>query len=353
MRVLCFFVILFCISCNKEEKKEILKTKVQKGDVRSALMLAGKVQPARQLSLTAPFDTPVYELIKASGDAVENGEVMAKMDSAAIDKEVADAKLSLQQNESKITNEEIRLSALRKDLAATKKLYRSGAVSLSDKQKKEDDYTIAQNQFNVAKSELSIRKKRLAELLAQKENVDLKSPFKGVVTMSWKTKDEFSPGMSVKKGDLLFKVASLDKMQIEISVTESQVVKIHKGMEVDVTFSALNETVKGKISYIDSAAKTDESSGVSSFKVMIDFPPVEKLKTGMEARVKASYGRANNTVRIEKNAVHSAGTDHSFVFIYKDGMPEKRPVELGLIGDIFVQIKSGLEEGDEVVLNHE
>jgi RND family efflux transporter MFP subunit len=137
-------------------------------------------------------------------------------------------------------------------------------------------------------------------------------------------------------------------VKVIINITENDLTKIQKGMNVTVTFDALPEsTFPAKISRIyptiDTATRTFQA------EILINNPN-EKILPGMFARVEINLGSQDNVVVPDRAIVKQTGSGNRYVYVYKNGKVSYNKVELGQrINDTY-ELLSGVESGDTVVI---
>ncbi len=234
---------------------------------------------------------------------------------------------------------------------------------------------------------------------AQKQLEDYKifSSINGTVTaLAYKTGD------SVKSGDTLISIRDFNQMQFVIPIDELDISKIKVGQKATVTVDALPETTKQPLNgeVISRAMEGTSSNGVATYDVTIKVNETKDLLAGMNANANIILNQSENALRIPLEAVTKMG-DRSFVRVMSNGAEEQsdseskgawgnrgsaggfdrssnksgtdgagrarmsagfmqnqeyykgtvmKQVEVGLNNDEFVEIISGLEEGEIVVL---
>ncbi|AEY65346.1 HlyD family efflux transporter periplasmic adaptor subunit [Clostridium sp. BNL1100] len=234
---------------------------------------------------------------------------------------------------------------------------------------------------------------------AQKQLEDYKiiSSIDGTVTaLAYKTGD------SVKSGDTLISIRDFNQMQFIIPIDELDISKIKVGQKATVTVDALPETTEQPLNgeVIGRAMEGTSSNGVATYDVTIKVNETKDLLAGMNANANIILNKSENALRIPLEAVTKMG-DRSFVRVMsngEEGQPDSeskgpegnrsgagefdrssdkngtggtgrarmsagfmqnqeyykdtvmKQIEVGLNNDEFVEIKSGLEEGEIVVL---
>src|SRR5262249_28893931 len=174
---------------------------------------------------------------------------------------------------------------------------------------------------------------------------DLVGPPAGIVT-----------GVNLQKGSMAPSGAAItiasSAYQVTADVVESDVSKIQVGQAATITVDAINADVTGTVSAI--APTTSDSSGSSnsvvSYAVTIDLAtPPPAIRSGMTANVTVTTASASNVLAVPAAALR--GTKGSYtVLVLVDGVAQPQPVTVGLITSSLVEIKSGLNEGDDVVI---
>jgi macrolide-specific efflux system membrane fusion protein len=139
--------------------------------------------------------------------------------------------------------------------------------------------------------------------------------------------------------------------QVSADVVETDVSKIQLGQAADVTVDAVNADLAGTVSAIaPTSESSSSSSSVVSYAVTIDLTsPPKELRSGMTANVTVTTASASNVLAVPAAALR--GTDGNYsVLVLVDGVPQAQPVTVGLITSSLVEIKSGVNAGDNVVI---
>ncbi|WP_319805748.1 efflux RND transporter periplasmic adaptor subunit [Dactylosporangium fulvum] len=144
-------------------------------------------------------------------------------------------------------------------------------------------------------------------------------------------------------------LADLTKLQINASFAEADATKLKAGQVADVTWSALAGTrATGKVSTVSPTATT--SNNVNSYAVVITLDSLpEGVRLGQSTTAVVTVAEAQGVVRIPSTALRTAGGQRT-VTVQVNGKNEERQVEVGLTGGGFVEVKSGLTAGEQVVV---
>ncbi len=193
--------------------------------------------------------------------------------------------------------------------------------------------------------------KELAALKAEKVSAavaqvaeGLKADFGGVVT----DVKAVNGGIVEESGELLT-IESNEDVCVEISLSKSDLEKVHEGQKAVIT--VVGKEYEGTVTRVSkSATKNDKGAAVVSGEIHIDNPDAD-IFLGVEAKVKIHGATAENVIAVPIEAVN-IGKDGSFVYIVENGVMAIRNVETGLSSMDLVEIKSGLDGSEQIVLNN-
>lgn len=298
-----------------------LTTRVTRGTVLASVSASGSVESARTRALSFGTNGTVEAVLVETGDKVRKGQVLARLDDTAARESLEAAKASLDAADDADT---------------------STASGYSQ-------YISARNAYRSAKRALA--------------GTVLKAPFAGVVTAvngaeggssggSGASSSQTGQGQSQSQsqgGSAGFvEIADPARLRIVGDFTEADVTRIRTGQTATVTFDALTGvTAAGKVSVIDPQPQTNNN--VVQYAVTVTLTGVpSSVRLGQTATVQVTVGKADDVLTVASSAVTTAG-GQSLVTVLENGRQVVRRVEAGLKGDTTTEIKSGLQEGDQVV----
>ena len=185
----------------------------------------------------------------------------------------------------------------------------------------------------------SEKEQTLLELLSIQKNGGVVAPISGSI---------FSAA-DLDSGDEITEVAVISpdvSMSVTISVDESDILSLELDQEADVTVSSVSEdTLTGIVTEIDKTAST------GSYTAVITLDKIEGMLPGMTASVDVKIQGVENAILIPVDALHQTSTGAYVYTSYDEETQEyggKVDVVVGLSNDNYVEIKSGLSEGDTV-----
>jgi macrolide-specific efflux system membrane fusion protein len=263
----------------------------------------------------------VTELKVAVGQTVKAGEVLARASTSDLQRQLADANAAL-------ANAKIQQAMAQDDLdnASGTAQTRQATISL-----------------NQAKTQVSDARKTKTDLINQIRLATITAPIAGVVTAVNVTK-----GLAAPTGDAI--VIDASTFQVTADVVESDLSKVSVGQAATVAVAAVGADLDGTVTAIAPTAAGDTSGNVVSYAVTVaikDAPAA--MRAGMTADVTITVANATNVLTVPAAALRGTTGNYSVLILGADGTPTAQPVEVGLVTNATAEIKSGLNEGQQVV----
>jgi HlyD family secretion protein len=215
----------------------------------------------------------------------------------------------------------------------------------------------AKAKLTSADATLTLQKDRLAKVEKQLAACVIKAPSVGQVVY-WSSTERWSDvkieqGAEVSEGRKIITIPDASEMKVEIKVHETWIDKIAVGQPARITVAAFPGQVftgrvlkKAPLADLDNWLNPDLKAYVTDVGIE---GAHDALKTGMTGKVEITIQELHGVLYVPIQSVVSVGETKA-CYVPGSG-PEKRPVQTGLFNDNFVEIKSGLEEGEQVLLN--
>ena len=215
----------------------------------------------------------------------------------------------------------------------------------------------AQAKLASARSTYEMQQQRLKKLHDQIEACIIRAPAVGQVvywssTERW-VRIKIEQGAEVPEGYKIITIPDASEMKVEVKIHETWIDRIEPNQPADITVEAFpDKTFTGKVlkkaPLADAEDWLNPDLKVYATDIGIDGKH-DSLKTGMTGKVTIIIDKLKDVLYVP---IQSVVTIEDKKVCYVDGSPsEKRVVETGLFNDNFVQIKSGLAEGEQVLLN--
>lgn len=201
--------------------------------------------------------------------------------------------------------------------------------------------------YDLATAEAQLRQAQLS-LQQAKRNLDhavITAPYDGIVAaVNYHVGDQANPNTAAVA------LVDLSALSIQVNLSEVDIPKIQLNQPVNITLDALpNVNLTGHISYV--APVGTISQGVVNYPVTITLDNADNtVKPGMTANTNIVVERRDNVLLVPNRAVRTQGGQRTVQVLYK-GQVISVPVQLGLSNDTATEVLSGLQEGDQVILN--
>lgn len=157
-------------------------------------------------------------------------------------------------------------------------------------------------------------------------------------------------GANVHTNQVLLIMPDLDQMQVKLGIHESMIDRVEEGLSARVIVSS--SAIEGTVSEVAKVTKpaTWYTGNVVKFDTVVALPNAADLKPGLSAEVEVVIANHADVLTVPVAAVVQSGED-TFCWVQNEAGNEKRKLQLGDTNDQFVIVQSGIQEGDEVVLN--
>jgi multidrug efflux pump subunit AcrA (membrane-fusion protein) len=174
--------------------------------------------------------------------------------------------------------------------------------------------------------------------------VTLSAPIDGTVVAVNLVADTTAPS-----GDAIQIIGN--EMQVTAQFAESDLPSLDVGQQASVTVSATGDELNGTLAAIDPVASASAGTSVVSFPVTVALIGVPAgILPGMSAEIAVTVAEARSVLAIAATALEGAAGNYSVRVIDASGTPSTRQVQVGLVTSSLAEIKSGLVEGDEVII---
>ena len=201
---------------------------------------------------------------------------------------------------------------------------------------------LSRSDVDSARAQLGVSQARVASARAQLEKTTIRAPFSGVLGLR-----EASLGEVVSPGQALVNLVSLDPMEVDFSLPESELPRIAPGQPVQVEVDAFpGETFAGEVTAIDPVIDINSRSARVRARVA---NPEYRLRPGLFARIRLGTGDAGAmAILVPEQALLQEG-DTRYVYVVREGKSAKVPVTTGQRLPGKVAVTSGLADGDVVI----
>jgi len=358
------------------DKKSLITSQVDRGTIDVSITATGKVVPAFEEVIISPISAQILEVYAHSGDTVDVGTPLLRLDlqSAQTDysKALDEQEIRRQQMVQLTTNTETQLSDRRMQLeveemkigqleaqlrneqyldslgSGTKDRVHQAEITLRTaqmqlkqlRQQYENEVRVRKADLRMKQLQDGIADKGLDETRRTLDGANIRSPRKATLTY---ISNEI--GSIVGSGSKVAVISDLTHFKVDCSIADTYSDRVMAGGRVLVKIG--KERLFGTINTVTPLSQ----DGVITFTVLMDNPSHPKLRSGLKAEVFVITSIKEDVLRI-RNGSYYTGAGNYTLFIYKDEHTlVPRTIQLGDCNYDYVEVISGLEEGDSVVVN--
>ena len=356
--------------------KDLVFSTVDKGTIEVSVSASGKVVPAFEEIINSPINTRIVEIYKKGGDSVDIGTPILKLDLQSVEtdyKKLLDEEQmrSYKLNQLRVNNQtklndlamKIKVSAMqlnRKKVELRNEQYLDslGSGTTDKVRQAELSYNVAQleyeqleqqydnekevlaAEYKVQELDFSIFRKGLAEMKRTLDDAQIRSPRKAILTY---INNQISA--QVSQGSQLAVISDLSHFKVEGEIADTYGDRVAAGGKAIVKIGS--EKLEGTVSSVTPLSK----NGVISFTVQLNEDNNRRLRSGLKTDVYVMNAVKEDVMRIA-NASYYVGRGEYELFVRNsDKEIVKRKVQLGDSNFEFVEVASGLQPGDQVVVS--
>jgi multidrug resistance efflux pump len=220
----------------------------------------------------------------------------------------------------------------------------------------------AQAKLKSAQGQYNIQTRQRKELYEQLDKCTIAAQRRGLVVYGGSREDMFyyggeeriREGASVRERQAIITIPDMSKMSVKVKIHESYIKKVKKGQKARITVDAFPDKVlDGEVTQVGVLPDSQNMWMNPDLKVYLTTVTIDGtndwLKPGMSAKVEIFVNRLSDCIYVPVQAVSSA-ENRQVCFLANGRKPERRVVEVGEFNDEFIEIKSGLKEGERVLL---
>ena len=391
---------------------ETLRTR----DLDALVSASGKIQPQRQIDVSANTMGRVTRLAVQEGQRVKAGQFLLEIDPRSLagqlergEASVAAARSSLQQSRTAIDQAQIGLNLSVQNLERQRELSKDGLTTREALERAENEVAARQAEIKARQQEVETREQQIrqeqASLSTTRYNLSqviISSPMDGLVTRrNIEEGENVMVGTMNNAGTVLLTVADMSVIQAEVEVDETDIPAVTLGQAAQVTIDAVRDrTFRGHVTEIGNSPIQATSTGATTqaqatnFKVVITIDePVPDVRPGFTCTAEITTATRTNVVSVPIQAltvremlfdaggslVHepppvrprrspfgaAAATprvtappepgpgqtreETEGVFVIRDGRAVFTPLKVGIAGERYFEVLSGVAANDRVI----
>lgn len=358
------------------EEKDLVFSTVDKGVIEVSVSASGKVVPAFEEIINSPINSRILEIYKKGGDSVEIGTPILKLDLQStetqyqklldeeqmrrykLDQLRVNSQTKLSDMAMQIKVSAMKLSRMKVELRNEHYLDSLGAGTTDKVRQAELSYNVAQleyeqlqqqfkNEQEVAAAELKVQeldfnifRKSLAEMKRTFEDAQIRSPRKAILTFI-----NNQIGAQISQGEQVAVISDLSHFKVEGEIADTYGDRVSAGGKAIVKIGS--DKLEGTVSSVTPLSK----NGVISFSVQLKEDNHRRLRSGLKTDVYVMNAVKEDVLRIANASYYVGRGEYDLFVMTSDDEIVKRKVQLGDSNFEFVEVVSGLNPGDKVVVS--
>lgn len=359
----------------KAPSVKVAVEEAQKRTIVETITANGKIQPEKEVKISPDVSGEIVELTVREGDDVVKGQLLLRIKPDVYVSQKERSLAAISQARARLVQVEAQLIQTELSFRRTEQLYREQTVSKSEYEQAEASFAVAKAEVEAARYAVISAEASLKEANENLIKTSIYAPMTGTVSMLLVELGERVAGTSLMAGTELMRIADLSSMEAQVEVNENDIVRVTLGDTAIISIDAyLNRKFKGVVTEIASSAKTTGVSAdqVTNFDVKIlvfpeSYQDLTKegdrnpLRPGMSTTVDIQTETRESVIAVPiqsvttrtdttKVIITSSEKDiRTLVFITDDERALAKDVTTGIQDNSYIEILSGISEGDRVI----
>ncbi len=357
-------LIIFNLQSQREKSLKVTVDKVKKENLTSITSASGEIKPKKNVNISAHVAGRIVRIGVEEGQRVKENDFLLKLDSTQYEAMADRDRALISSYKADLIRAEATLKKDERYYERQKKLYDEKLISEELLEAANAQYEISKAQHQAFLFQIEQAQASLQSTLDTLSKTIYNSPIDGIITSLRVEEGEIAMiGTMNNPGTILMTIADLSVMEVEVEVDETDVIGVKIGHRAEVRVDALpDQTIKGKVTEIGSSAlqQTTTAQESKDFKVVITLEnPPESLKPGLSASADIITAEKQDVLAVPISAIvlrekeeenNKNDEQEEGVYIVENSRVKFFPVEKGIMGEMMIEIISGLEEGQEIVV---
>lgn len=320
---------------------------LQRMDIRKTTVVTGKIEPRNEVNVKPQISGIITEILKETGETVQEGEVIAKV------KVIPDMG-SLSAAQSRLRLAEINRKQAQTDYDREKTLFDKGLVAADEYDKIAQALRQAREEVDAAQDNLEVVRDGVSKSNASASSTLIRSTITGLILdIPVKVGNSVILANTFNDGTTIATVANMNDLIFRGNIDETEVGRLSTGMTMKITIGALQDLkFDARLEYI--APKATDQNGANQFeiKAAVNLPSnATNIRSGYSANAEIVLAEAKNVLAVQESAIEFDGDD-TYVYVIKgEGDKqtyERRKVQTGISDGINIEIRSGVKPDERI-----
>ena len=334
---------------------------VKRGKIAQTVSATGEISATNLVDVGAQVSGQIKKMHVKIGDVVKEGDLIAEIDNVTQVNEVNTRKAQLQTYQAQLESAQVALKIAQRKYSRYKSLASADAVSKEEFEATED--SLATNRAKIKELQSSIRQTQIAINTAEKDlgYTRITAPSAGTVVSL--VVEQGQTINSSQTSPTVVQIADLTSMTNKMQIAEGDATKVKAGQTVNFTILSEPDTpISAKLDSIDPglptmsqgsySKSTDTTSNAIYYYARATVPnPDGKLAIGMTTQNTVEIASADNVLMVPTVAIKTKDGKKFVRVLEANNQAVDREIQTGLKDSMNTEVKSGLNEGEKVVMS--
>ena len=373
--VVCIAVLISFMR-SSVNKKDLVFSEVDNGTIEVSVSASGKVVPAFEEIINSPINTRIVEVYRKGGDSVDVGTPILKLDLQSTETEykklldeeqmkryqleqlkvnnntyLSDLSMQVKISAMKLNRMEVELrneryldslgSGTTDKVRQAELNFNTGKLELEQlRQQYANESKVKEADLKVKELEFNIFSKSLAEMKRTLDDAQIRSPRKAILTYI-----NNQVGAQVAEGSQVAIISDLSHFKVEGEIADTYGDRVAAGGKAIVKIGS--DKLEGTVSSVTPLSK----NGVISFTVQLKEDNHRRLRSGLKTDVYVMNAVKEDVMRVANGSFYVGRGEYELFVCNSDNELVKRKIQLGDSNFEYVEVLSGLQPGDKVVVS--
>lgn len=334
---------------------------VNRGKIAQTVSATGEIAATNLVDVGAQVSGQIKKMHVKIGDVVKEGDLIAEIDNVTQVNEVNTRKAQLQTYQAQLESAQVALKIAQRKYSRYKSLASADAVSKEEFEATED--SLATNRAKIKELQSSIRQTQIAINTAEKDlgYTRITAPSAGTVVSL--VVEQGQTINASQTSPTVVQIADLTSMTNKMQIAEGDATKVKAGQTVNFTILSEPDTpISAKLDSIDPglttmsqgsySKSTDTTSNAIYYYARATVPnPEGKLAIGMTTQNTVEIASADNVLMVPTVAIKTKDGKKFVRVLGANNQASDREIQTGLKDSMNTEVKSGLNEGEKVVMS--
>ena len=334
---------------------------VKRGKIAQTVSATGEIAATNLVDVGAQVSGQIKKMHVKIGDVVKEGDLIAEIDNVTQVNEVNTRKAQLQTYQAQLESAQVALKIAQRKYSRYKSLASADAVSKEEFEATED--SLATNRAKIKELQSSIRQTQIAINTAEKDlgYTRITAPSAGTVVSL--VVEQGQTINASQTSPTVVQIADLTSMTNKMQIAEGDATKVKAGQTVNFTIlSEPDAPIRAKLDSIDPglttmsqgsySKSTDTTSNAIYYYARATVPnPEGKLAIGMTTQNTVEIASADNVLMVPTVAIKTKDGKKFVRVLGANNQASDREIQTGLKDSMNTEVKSGLNEGEKVVMS--